>query len=331
VFDLCTTHVDGQQGRRVYPLPVFFSRAGYNVAMVANRGFVGNIDRKLKGLLLSQPITMIPSLDSFAGSDALLVTQTGTTTLPVGFRKQLVIKTSGALDPSRGELAFPFTLHPLLFHTEDDLRLDGYRRIPRRWRLFFAGACEARFYDTHWIRRNFDMVPRSRVVEIIGRELPGDLTLEIESVAGLEVALEREHTGFVVARGKENTIRIPPDRWLEVLAHASVFVAAPGVSYPMCHNIIEAMAVGTVPLTEYPEQFDPPLSHGENSLLYSGEDELVSRVREIVGATPEWLAALSRGAAEYYDRHLSPQGFINRIEADPRTTIVVHLKAYERP
>ena len=331
VFDLHTTHVDGQQGRRVYPLPVFFLRAGYSVAMVANRGFVGNIDRKLKALLLSQPITMIPALDSFTGSDALLVTQRARTKVPAGFRKQLVIKTSGVFDPSGGDLAFPYTLHPDCFHAEDDLELDRYRAIPKRWRLFFSGACENRYYDTNWIRRDFGKVPRSRVIEIIGRELEGDLTLDLSSAADLETNLRSEHGGFVVARRSENLIPIPPDRWLEALAHASVFVAAPGVSYPMCHNIVEAMAVGTVPLTEYPEHFDPPLTHGKNCLAYAGEEGLVSRVRETVEARPEELAAWSRGAADYYDRFLSPGGFVGRIEADPRPTIFVHLKAHERP
>ncbi|MFV2073954.1 MAG: glycosyltransferase [Thermoanaerobaculales bacterium] len=331
VFDFHTTHVDGQQGRRVYPLPVFFLRAGYSVAMVTNRGFVGNIDRKLKALLLCQPITMIPKLDSFTGLDALLVTQRARTKVPAGFRKQLVIKTSGVFDPSSGDFAFPYTLHPDRLHAGDDLELDRYRAIPRRWRLFFSGACEKRYYDTSWIRRDFEKVPRSRVIEIVGRELAGDLTLDLRSAADLETILKTEHGGFVVTRSTEDAIPIPPDRWLEALAHASVFVAAPGVSYPMCHNIVEAMAVGTVPLTEYPEHFDPPLTHGKNCLAYAGEEGLVSRVREIVETRPEELAVWSRCAADYYDRFLSPRSFVDRIEADPRPTIFVHLKAHERP
>jgi hypothetical protein len=299
--------------------------------MVAHRGFVGNIDRKLKRLLLSQPLTVIPSIDGFTGSDAILVTQKRRDPLPEGYRKQLVIKTSGAFDPAAGEVSFPFTLHPNSYDARDDLGLDAYRAITKRWRLFFSGACHSRYYDTSWIREHFGKVPRSTVVEILDLEFAGDRTLRLDADAELEAIMARQFEGFVLGEVTDATTPIPSHRWLEALARAVVFIAAPGVSYPVCHNIIEAMAVGTVPLTEYPEQFDPPLSDGENCLVYRGEDGLASRAREIVQAPAESLAALSRGAVEYYDRHLSPTGFVGRIEADPRSTLTVHLKSYEWP
>ena len=271
VVDLHTTLPDGQQGRRSYALIAYFVRAGYRVALVANRGFVGNIDRKLKRLLLELPMVAINDLGAFGGGDATLLTDRPRSTLPRGFRRQIVIKTSGPFEPARGQVAFPFTLHPATLHLGMDSDLARFREIPRRWRVFFGGACSKASYDTHWIRREFAMVPRSRVLEILSEELT---TLTPASANEVEDFLTRDVTGFV---WPPETAAIPPERWLEVVAHAAVFAAAPGVSYPMCHNIIEAMAVGTVPLTEYPEQFDPPLRHRENCLVYSGEDELRSR------------------------------------------------------
>jgi hypothetical protein len=222
-------------------------------------------------------------------------------------------------------VAFPFALHPTTLHLGMDSDLARLREIPRRWRVFFGGACSEASYDTHWIRREFRMVPRSRVLEIISEELP---TLTPVSADEVEELLAREFPGFV---WPPESAAIPPERWLEVVAHAAVFAAAPGVSYPMCHNIIEAMAVGTVPLTEYPEQFDPPLRHGENCLAYSGESELRSRIREIEQMTPTGLTSLGRAAAEYYDAHIAPEAFVRSLEADPRPTFVLHLKGYERP
>ena len=223
-------------------------------------------------------------------------------------------------------MAFPFALHPTTLHLGMDSDLERLREMPRRWRVFFSGACSKASYDTHWIRREFGMVPRSRVLEIISEELPTEFPASADEVEDL---LTREVSGFVWP--PESAAAIPPARWLEVVAHAAVFAAAPGVSYPMCHNIIEAMAVGTVPLTEYPEQFDPPLRHGENCLAYSGEGGLRSRIREIEQMTPAALTALGRAAAEYYDAHIAPEAFVRSLEADPRPTLVLHLKGYERP
>ena len=326
VVDLHTTRPDGQQGRRSYALIAYFVRAGYRVGMVANRGFIGNIDRKLKRLLLEHPMVVIDEVDAFGGGDATLLTDRSRRTLPEGFERQIAVKTSGPFEPARGEVAFPFTLHPTTLHLGMDSDLERLREIPRRWRVFFSGVCSKASYDTHWIRREFGMVPRSRVLEILSEELPTEVPTSADEVENL---LTREVPGFVWP--PESAAAIPPERWLEVVAHAAVFAAAPGVSYPMCHNIIEAMAVGTVPLTEYPEQFDPPLRHRENCLVYRGEDELRCRTREIAGMAPAQLAALGQAAADYYDHHIAPEAFIRGLEADPRPTVVLHLKGYERP
>jgi len=326
VVDLHTTRPDGQQGRRSYALIAYFLRAGYQVAIVANPGFVGNIDRKLKRLLLEKPIVAVSGLDDFSGSDAVLLTDRRRRKLPGAFRRQIVVKTSGYFRAAHGERAFPFTLHPSTLHLDMDLDRERLREIPRRWRLFFSGACSQRSYDTHWIRREFGMVPRSRVLEIISHELP---TVAPLSSAEVNELLSEEIPGFVWV--PESAAAIPQERWLEVLAHAAVFAAAPGVSYPMCHNIIEAMAVGTVPLTEYPEQFDPPLRHGENCLVYSGEEGLRSRVHEIAQMPAAALTTLGTAAADYYDCHIAPEPFVRSLEADPRPNLVLHIKGYERP
>jgi len=326
VVDLHTTRPDGQQGRRAYALLAYFVRAGYRVALVANRGFVGNIDRKLKRPLLEHPMTVIEDVGAFGGDDATLLTDRPRRTLPPGFRRQIVVKTSGPFEPARGQVAFPFALHPTTLHLGMDSDLERLREMPRRWRVFFSGACSKASYDTHWIRREFGMVPRSRVLEIISEELPTEFPASADEVEDL---LTREVSGFVWP--PESAAAIAPERWLEVVAHAAVFAAAPGVSYPMCHNIIEAMAVGTVPLTEYPEQFDPPLRHGENCVAYSGEGGLRSSIREIEQMTPAALTSLGGAAAEYYDAHIAPEAFVRSLEADPRPTLVLHLKGYERP
>lgn len=329
VVDLHTTLPDGQQGRRSYALITYFLQAGYRIAIVANHGFVGNIDRRLKGLLLEHPFVVIPHLEAFAGVDAVLITDRAHEKPPHRFHRQIVVKTSGFFEPSRGEIAFPFTLFPRVLHLGMDHEFGRLRGLHRRWRLFFGGDYLYRDYNTHWIRREFGKVPRRQALEIIRDELPGDRTVRPSSKAEIESLLERDVPGFVWF--PEPTGATHPAEWLEVLAHAAVFAAVPGVSYPVSHNIVEAMAVGTVPLTEYPEQFDPPLRHGEDCIVYAGADGLRSRVAEVVSMSPETLAEMGRAAAGYYDRHIAPEAFIRSLEADPRPTVVLHLKGYERP
>ena len=42
---------------------------------------------------------------------------------------------------------------------------------------------------------------------------------------------------------------------------------------PMCHNIIESMAVGVIPITNYPEWFDPDLEHMKNCIVFDDQKD----------------------------------------------------------
>ena len=85
----------------------------------------------------------------------------------------------------------------------------------------------------------------------------------------------------------------------------------------MCHNAIEAMAVGSVPVTGYADWFDPPLEHGKNAVVFSGTEDLKEKVKSVLEMPEEKIAEMRRNAAEYYDRHLSAKSFIRRFEAMP--------------
>src|SRR5260370_10572567 len=71
--------------------------------------------------------------------------------------------------------------------------------------------------------------------------------------------------------------------WLKTLSRCEVFLAPPGISMPQCHNIIEAMAVGCIPLTNYIEWLSPPLTDGVNCFQFRDENDLRKRVFEILG------------------------------------------------
>lgn len=53
-----------------------------------------------------------------------------------------------------------------------------------------------------------------------------------------------------------------------MLASADFFLCQPGEIMPQCHNIVEAMAVGTIPLTNYPDWLSPPLVDGREALVF---------------------------------------------------------------
>lgn len=83
----------------------------------------------------------------------------------------------------------------------------------------------------------------------------------------------------------------------------------------MSHNAIEALAVGSVPIIQYPELFYPPLEHNVNCLVYKNKQELVDVLKRAMSMSPEDAATLSIGAAAYYDQFLEPKRVVQRLLA----------------
>jgi hypothetical protein len=110
-------------------------------------------------------------------------------------------------------------------------------------------------------------------------------------------------------------VRIEPQDWLSTLAMADFFLSPPGIVMPMCHNIIEAMAVGTIPITNYPEWLDPHLKHMENCIVFDDRGDLIAKMKRVLEMTPEEIARLRSNVIDYYDTYMRPETFIRRVEA----------------
>jgi hypothetical protein len=75
---------------------------------------------------------------------------------------------------------------------------------------------------------------------------------------------------------------------------------------PMSHNAIESLAVGTVPVIEYPELFVPNLEDAGACIPFSGQKEFEEKVRSCLTMEVNTRKLLKEKAVEYYDAHLCP-------------------------
>lgn len=78
---------------------------------------------------------------------------------------------------------------------------------------------------------------------------------------------------------------------------------------PLCHNLIEALAAGAIPILQYPQYLGPALEDGVNCLTFNDEEELCSVINRALNMGEEELAVLRTNAVNYYSRYLQP-GFL---------------------
>ena len=218
----------------------------------------------------------------------------------------------------------PFPMHPLLYALGADRDAPRLRTARRTARILFAGNQSATAYGADSVAR-FGLVPRHALLEHVRAALGSDELVEV----GDATTLVPDGDGYRRQLLLVDSARcwIPRERWLDALASADFFLAPPGVVMPLCHNVVEAMAVGTIPVTEYDAFFPVPLEHGRTCIAFRGADDLVARLREVLALDAAAIAAMRREVCRYYDEHLAPASLGRRLDALGGEPATLHMLA----
>jgi hypothetical protein len=213
-------------------------------------------------------------------------------------------------------ISLPFFMHPDVYHTRLHLDLPEFgERADRPIRVFLGGNLSD-VYRTRAMER-FDLVNRSEVARIVLEAFEaGADHFEIKTPEGADAVLAgtARHPSVLM-----RTSMVPPRTWMSLLSASDFFIASPGVIMPFSHNIIEAMAVGTIPITQYGHFFDPPLVDGSTCLKFSDAASLRERITELTLMKDGEIEELRQNVKAYYDRYLAPRSTVERIvnHSDP--------------
>jgi hypothetical protein len=216
-------------------------------------------------------------------------------------------------------ILMPYPVHPV--HDGPDLqdRVHKYRASERRMRVFFSGDSEG--YVKNRILYPKPKLPRLDVINAILQSM-GDKVLLVQGEQQLVSARASGYVNKCVIMD-QNQPRIHETRWLQTLATSEFFLCPPGFVMPMCHNVIEAMAVGAIPITNYPEWLDPHLEHGKNCIAFDDKVDLIDKLNEVLQMDATAIARMRGQVIDYYDQYLTSESFVRRIESSKGDKVVV--------
>jgi hypothetical protein len=316
----------GEQGRLLFCVLNAFSLSGYRILLwrelpEESLGKYGQLIHSLKGVTLADapPSETDDLIYLFDREDRRFARHP--------WRKKIEVKFDIFSRYWLGDpIILPFPMHPA--HAGADLpqRLQSLRQTERKVRIFFAGDTNG--YVRNRIRYPREKLPRLEVINTI-LERMGDKALSVDDGNALQALLSLGDYSNKCVVVDANRFRIDEQRWLSTVARADFFLCPPGYVMPMCHNAVEAMAVGAIPLIGYPEWFQPGLRHMQDCVAFGDKKDLIAMVNQILEMDDEQISEMRRRVIEYYDRHLVADSFIRRIEA-ARDRKIVMLVISER-
>jgi hypothetical protein len=216
-------------------------------------------------------------------------------------------------------LIMPYPVHPLLSGADLPVRLEELRKNEKRLRIFFSG--DTKGYTKNRIHYPNTKLPRLKVIETILEQL-GDKTIHVKD----ETALKKLFYGDFIKKCiivDTSKLWIAPKDWLPGLSKSDYFICPPGYCMPMCHNVIEAMAVGAIPIINYPEWFNPTLRHMENCIVFDDQKDLIRKIEDVLEMRQQKVSEMRHKVIDYYENHLSPRKFISDVESRQENNITM--------
>lgn len=322
----------GNFGREAYYAMKGFSDGGYNVYFYRKHNlknyyrlnFLGRQIFKIRNLKL---ISRLPSntKDYIYCFDSIrkdLLSHEWRRLIYINIRKDFSFHLGNVIQ-------MPFYMFPLVYSNRLDEKLEIYRKAKRKLKVFFGGNIDSTYYNDEAFKQCY----------------PGQLT----RLEGVNAVLESGHNVQLIndykiinAAFKKNSylnkfiilktnfpFKITPVNWMALLSRCDFFMCFSGAAYPMCHNAIETMAVGSIPILSYAHWFDPPLEHGRNAIIFSGRNDLINKIKYVLQIPQEKILNLRRSVIEYYNDYLANGCLVSKFEkhAEAITTLMLFPKA----
>jgi len=232
---------------------------------------------------------------------------------------QLHYDYSPELRLDRGHFAMAIPMHSQIYvEYKEHERLDGYRCVGRKMRVLFAGNWNEAYHNNIITKL---LKKRSRY-EIMSYLYEEKLARIVQCADDLDSLFELGYANELVLLEPR---WLNQSRWLTTIAIADFFLCPPGIIMAWSHNIVEAMAVGTIPITNYPEWLVPPLEDGVNCLVFKELEELKGCLQTAKGMKEKTVRQMRENVVAYYREYLDPVGFVQKLLDSREPLIHLHL------
>jgi hypothetical protein len=295
-----------------------YSQAGYRVFLMCNIHFIGNLTGYAKSVANLKSLRLAYTYKEISAE--LLQFVNIENNVPIKFKNTITL--SLEMMPNGklicDERLLPYPMIPRLYFSGCINDVITFRNNVRTIKILFSGNQNRLVYDNKFFRQAFGKSNRIEIIDSLKAKLKPN---EILIMSPLDCNASIYYNKFVLFEWNRNSFkqidvpgRIPNTKWLKILSSTDFFLACPGFVQPVCHNLIEAMSVGCIPILEHPEFMFPNLVHMKNAIVFSGDDDLLLKIREVLAMGNDQILRMREAVINYYDNFLSPDALVRKFQ-----------------
>lgn len=268
--------------------------AGYRVVMrpnlklLANSGHFGDYLRHIENFSFGyisrkKPLLTVIDYERVNGHDCVTLS-------PDFFMNGSQINTSSIL---------PFPMSPNTLTSKNGGDIAALRLNNKSREIFFSGNIERISYENPLLEQYFGVRNRYTIV----KEFSKMQAMMRENGKGERIQLNI--CSWEGVNRQAHKSRIKSAEWLTVLSKKMFSLCPPGVKMPFCYNLIESLAVGTIPILEYGHLMPVSLKHKVNCIDLKQYSTIEELLHDLGSLDEVQVQQIKCNALSYYDEYLS--------------------------
>jgi hypothetical protein len=211
------------------------------------------------------------------------------------------------------DLFYPILVHPI--HSSAGLEDEISKHSAfndRKIGALFVGNIDGGYNKN--ITRKLCGYTRKEIFFHVSNTLPGDILYFPKTIKEFEDKITTGELRHKIVLLDVQVFAIPAKKYFEILLESNFFIFMPGHIQPYCHNQIESMLAGCIPITHLKKFFFPPFENKYNSLLFDSLDSLTRLLNDVSrGEYESFLPFMRNNILNYYERNYSYQSLRNKI------------------
>lgn len=201
----------------------------------------------------------------------------------------------------------PFPMSPNTLLSSEGCNLANLRLNGKSREVFFSGNVDRRSYGNNLLEQYFGIRNRYDIVmNFFVNQNSINEDHEFNKILLNICYWEGLSTG-------PKTLRTRNEDWLSILSTKMFSLCPPGVQMPFCYNLIESLAVGTIPILEYGHLLPITLEHKVNCIDLRQYSTVENLVNDLGSMEESELAQMKKNVIQYYDEYLSFEVTANMI------------------
>jgi len=184
----------------------------------------------------------------------------------------------------------------------------------RKIGAFFVGNKKINTYNSDITKKLFNVTTRYDMFNYIIEKLPNEILYIPKNLESFLKDIELDFLKNKIVLLDINNFEIPREHYFKILLQTDFFIHMCGVIYPYCHNQIESMMAGCIPITQFSDFYVPPFQHEKDSVLFQSLDGLIDILFKInLGYFSSAIQMMRRNIVDYYKTNYSFHSFKEKL------------------